>query len=200
MTVDKADTLAIEALDWNDVTLRAPALDALPRLSCLLAPALDVKCGLKVLRQGGQMATEILAGAWDDTLSLPVRWGAVGLLASALADVETHLPGWALEGETRALRTFFEKELEALRSLALAEGAMEAPIWWKADDALRRARLKNLPKVLESSPVSAEARIALLRTTALPPQLWQRLTEGKKNRTTDHKVEDTVKDFEGDRP
>ncbi|MCA2959504.1 MAG: hypothetical protein IOD12_04575 [Silvanigrellales bacterium] len=189
------DTLAIESMPWDSVPQRAPALDALPRLSCLLSPALDVKCGLKILRQGGQIAFEVLTGAWDETLAPEVRWGALGVLASALADVESRMPQWALIQETRAMKTFFYKRLEAVRTQLESQKGSTYDAWWQHEStppARTREESTAAEKRLAGSEHDPFTRRQLLSTLGLPADLWERM---KKNEpppaetTTEDKAE-----------
>lgn len=171
------DTLAIEPIPWDAVPLRAPGLDALPRLSCLLAPALDVKCALKVLRLGGQIALEVLTGAWDDTLSHEVRFGTWGLMVSALSDVEERLPQWALAKETAAMRAFFVMRLDSLHMQQSSHNEPSQEPWWRAQprNASTSDQALNGLGVLRQRTLAPSARPQLLATLALPEDLWRRM-------------------------
>jgi hypothetical protein len=185
VALGKGDNIVVEPVEWGALASRAPDIDALPRAGCLLAPAVDVKCGLKILRVSGRMALEVAAGAWLDTLTLPVRWGALGLAAAALADLETRLPHWALAAETRALREFYEGRLEALRVLAETEGGFPARPWWKSSEPDTNERQASAahprPPAPAMNPIEGRdprtdaAREALLATLGLPNDLLGRL-------------------------
>ena len=153
--------LQVERLAWKNAIKNVPELDAFPGWSCLDSPALDVKCGIRVLQTTGQLALETLAGASDSTLSPAVQWNVFLAGYLALRRVNQELPEWQLKRETALLANFFRAQLNGL--LAGGQGSATS---------LSLLAPLEVPALLMPSSEPEESLQDLL---SLPANLWQKL-------------------------
>lgn len=153
-------SLEVRPLVWPQVVSEFPALNLFPGLECLSAPAIDVKCGLRVMQQAGQIAIETLDGTVENTMSADLRPTLYLLAFLSVRKVHEALPDWQLHNETLRLGNFLLTNFN--RTAAVFQ--------LKAPASAFPAELVAKP----NSPVLFEGP-KLKKYLSLPDELWSRL-------------------------
>jgi hypothetical protein len=98
-----ASRLASRLVTWKAIMDERPALDRFPDLGCVYQPAIDVKCGVRVLQTVAQLDWEEQQGLLTKVLSPEIRTSVQKLRAHLLGRVQSQLPSWGLSAEVRRL-------------------------------------------------------------------------------------------------